>query len=187
MVKHGLSEGRRQHGAVLAHGADERRGWHCRCWGFHVGREAVWADFEDASLPRVAVEHVDGPAGVLCGREEDGAIAARAVVGPEGDICAEDCARLAEEVLDILPTDAVGQLERPSLSAGLRGGVEWAGHTFPTKSCVRVSRRGPVRPSEVGRVEVASWMMASMSSSVGRGRGLVGSEPGDTDAGRDIS
>lgn len=66
-------------------------------------------------------------------------------------------------------------------------GEKMTGRTLPTKSCVRVSRRGTVRPSADGRAEVASWMTASMSSSVGRALGLVGRDAGETDAGRDMS
>jgi hypothetical protein len=47
--------------------------------------------------------------------------------------------------------------------------------TFPTKSCVRVSRGGFVGDPLFA---VAAWMTASMSSSVGLGLGSVGTWPG---------
>jgi hypothetical protein len=76
-----------------------------------VRRKAIRSDLEDPGLPRVAVEHVDSAPGVLAGREQDGAVAARAVVRTKGDVRAQDGARFAKEVLEILPSNAVGQLD----------------------------------------------------------------------------
>lgn len=58
--------------------------------------------------------------------------------------------------------------------------------TLPTNSCVRVSLPGGGRPSAVGRVEVAIFMTASMSSFVGA-RGEVGVTAGgmEVEVGRD--
>ena len=75
-----------------------------------VRREAIETDFEDTGLPRVAVEHVDCSARVLRSSKDDGAISPRAVVWAEGHISAEDSARFAEKILEVLPLTVKRQL-----------------------------------------------------------------------------
>ncbi len=74
--------------------------------GVVLGRETVEADLENPGLPRVPIEHVDGAACLLSGGKEDRPVAARAVVGAEGDVSAQDGASLAEEILEVLPAHA---------------------------------------------------------------------------------
>lgn len=88
----------------------------------HLGvirRHSVESDLECTRLPNKTIEHVDGAARVLCGGEKDGAVAPAAVVGREGDVCAEDGACAAEEILEILPADAVGEVSDEELGAGV--------------------------------------------------------------------
>ena len=88
-------------------------GWRYKVWwdgSIKVRGEAIGPDFEYSGLPRIAVEDVDGATGVFSGGQEDSAIAARTVVGAEGNVSAKDCTRAAKEVLEILPTNAIGEL-----------------------------------------------------------------------------
>jgi len=105
------------------------------------------------------VKEVDGAACVFSSGKEDSAITARTVVGAEGDVGAKDSACATKEVLEILPTNTIGEL-----GWTFRGmsGDEQKGLTLPTNSCVRVSLWG----LGDGWEEVASWMTASMSSLV---------------------
>lgn len=140
-----------------------------------IGGQTVETDLEGARLPSVAVEHINCTACILGGGEQDGAIAARAVVRPEGDVCAEDSAGLAEKIFEVLPADAVRELQ----GQGKRWSQERATGrlTLPTKSCVRVSLPGRGPPGGLGREDVACLMTASMSSSEGcEARSLTGGE-----------
>ena len=65
---------------------------------------------ERARLPSVPVEHVHGAPRILRGREQDGAVTPRAVVGSQGDVGAQNGPGPAEEVFEVLPSDAVGEL-----------------------------------------------------------------------------
>lgn len=70
----------------------------------------VQSNFEDAGLPIEAVEHLDGAVGVDVVCEEDGAEAFGAVLGGESDVGSEHCTAPSEEVFEVLPSYAKGQL-----------------------------------------------------------------------------
>jgi hypothetical protein len=57
-------------------------------------------------------KHANGPPGVLFRGEDDGAEAARAAVGTQRDVGADNRARLAEQVLEVLPLDVEWQLQQ---------------------------------------------------------------------------
>lgn len=63
------------------------------------------------------------------------------------------------------------------MARGNEGG--WMGRTFPTKSCVRVSRGGLLVRADEPLDAMAIWMTASMSS-------LVGPEPAGGDPGAEL-
>jgi hypothetical protein len=64
--------------------------------------------------PNSPRKHSDGSPGVLFGRKDDCAESAGAAVWAEGDVCADDGAGLAEEVLQVLPLDV--ERELPAVS-----------------------------------------------------------------------
>lgn len=76
--------------------------------------ESVEANFEDSSLPCVPVEHIYCSACILCCSEKNSTITAAAIVGTERDICSQDSARFAEEILQVLPTNSVRELKGES-------------------------------------------------------------------------
>ena len=88
-------------------------GWRCKGWwdgGIKVWGKAIGPDLECSGLPGIAVEDVNGASGVFSGGKEDSAITAGTVVGAERNIGAKDCAGAAKEVLEILPTNTIGEL-----------------------------------------------------------------------------
>ncbi len=117
----------------------------------------------------------DGAAGLLSGGKEDRPVAARAVVGAEGDVSAQNGASLAEEILEVLPAHAVGELVAGVSSAPSRLWRTARTHVSDEElGCVCRAgdggRRGP-------RAAVACWMTAldgivcGRRGAVARGRG----------------
>lgn len=75
-----------------------------------VQRHAVMSDFEDARLPGVSVEHIDGPSGIFSGGEKDGPVSPASVIRAEAHIGSQDGASFSKQVLQILPTYSVRQV-----------------------------------------------------------------------------
>ena len=75
------------------------------------GAESVKADLENASLPVITVEHIDGAPRVLGRCEKNSTIATRPVIGSERDVGAKDRSGAPEKILEVLPTYAVRKLD----------------------------------------------------------------------------
>ena len=69
---------------------------------------AVSGALARAGREHAPVKHLDRVLGVGVVRKGHGAVAARAAVGAEDDVGAHDGAGLSEEILEVLPTYAVG-------------------------------------------------------------------------------
>ena len=71
----------------------------------------IQSNFQHPRLPHVSTKHVHSPTRIFRRRQEHCAISPRAIIRPERNIGAEDGASLSEEVFEVLPADAVGELE----------------------------------------------------------------------------
>ena len=78
---------------------------------------AIESYFECPRLPYKSVEHVDGASSILGCGQEHGAVSSTAIVGSQRDICAQYCASTTEEIFEVLPADAVGEVSDEELSA----------------------------------------------------------------------
>lgn len=70
-------------------------------------------------MPAKTVKHINGPTGILCGSEEDGAITTRAIIWSEGYICTKDGSGAAKKVFEVLPADAIRELNGMNKTGGV--------------------------------------------------------------------
>lgn len=63
-------------------------------------------------MPGITVKHVNGTTGILRRGKENGTIAAGAIIWAEGDVCTKDGACATKEILEVLPADAIWELDQ---------------------------------------------------------------------------
>ena len=67
-------------------------------------------NIEDSCLPAESIVDFDGLEGIVPVGKQDRTEALAPVVGSQGDVGAEDGAGLPEKILEVLPSDAEGEV-----------------------------------------------------------------------------